>query len=690
MTTRARSVRPGVRNGVRPSNDLPFGLPHPPTDWNQKPAGVSLCMIVRNEERFLDRCLASVAKLVDEINIVDTGSSDRTVEIALRYGARIEHREWRNDFAWARNESLTMATRRWVLQLDADEEILPETADVLRRLRNVPAYLTALWVRCMNQSDQYHGGGQLSHVITRLFPNHDRIRFSQPIHEFISLDGSPRGIDAVASPLKIVHYGYMAEIVALRDKHARNLEIIEAAIKNDDRDAYHWYNLGVTTFLGGDNLRAVDAFERMWERCKDELRGFTPNGLQIWADTCSERLNDPQRGLELATLCLRHAPNYANGHFSAGKALMMLGRYEESRAMYEAAIADAPHNAAQFVVDDEVSAWKAHSEIGATYALQGDQTAALQWFDRGLANRPTIGPLRLNRARVLERLGRLPEAEAEFRGLFEEVADEPTIISFVNFLLAHDKETEALACIESSHAKVGREAAITLLIAAAAVEQKLGSGDGERHLRMALELAPGRAEILNPLEVLYTQRGDLRSVEELRAAERATAAEHAADFLRRSKLALATSEFDRALEIALEGLRAHASDAALAYNAAIALVNLNRKVEALPYLETIRAESGSVFIQGKYLEAVLLRELGHHGQALESVDEVLRQDGDQLDATLLRSGILEQLGREVEAELALVVAMPRSKQRIAVELAGLYLRTGRVPEAKRVAEEALL
>ena len=92
---------------------LLFNLPQPDPDVAQLPEGISLCMIVKNEEKFLPECLASLKDVVDEICIVDTGSTDRTVEIAREHGAKIEFREWRNDFSWARNESLAMATRRW-------------------------------------------------------------------------------------------------------------------------------------------------------------------------------------------------------------------------------------------------------------------------------------------------------------------------------------------------------------------------------------------------------------------------------------------------------------------------------------------------------------------------------------------------------------------------------------------------
>ena len=113
----------------------PYGLPVPPPGTVQRPAGISLCMIVKDEERFLEACLRTVVDVVDEVCVVDTGSTDRTVEIARSFGARLEHRSWRNDFAWARNEVLKLATKRWIFVLDADEELDAPSRAGLRAMR---------------------------------------------------------------------------------------------------------------------------------------------------------------------------------------------------------------------------------------------------------------------------------------------------------------------------------------------------------------------------------------------------------------------------------------------------------------------------------------------------------------------------------------------------------------------------
>ncbi len=629
-------------------------------------------MIVKNEERFLEQCLRSVADAVDEINIVDTGSTDRTIEIAEKFGARIERREWRNDFAWARNESLKMATKRWVFQLDADEELLPESKPVLQQLKTAPAYNMGVWLRCINASDKYRGGGNVSHAIVRLFPNHERIRFHGAIHEFPSLDDSAIGLPGVTAPIKIVHHGYLSDVVNDRDKFARNLEIVEASVQADPQEPFHWYNLGMTAHLGGDQDRGIEGFQRMWELCKTHgLRAFTPNGLQTLADIYTEHTNEPEKGLYYALESLKLAPRYANGHFSAGKAYVALNRLDEARDMYVKAIADAEHLAKQFVVDDEVPMWKAQCEIGGTYMAQNDFASALEWFDRGVANRPKVQPLRINRATALERLGRLSEAERDFRGVYEDFRDEQSILQYGNFLLRYKKEREALALIEREHANCSDQVSGNMLLAAAAVSQRNGWGDGEKFLLLAQARQPDSPEIRNALSTLYANRGK------------------AGEFLKQAHEALARGAFDETVQAARSGLALAPNHEGLAYYAAIACAHLGRKEEGAQVLDNIEKRGIALSESACMLKAALLRELQRHQEALDAVERAAALNPQNTDAKLVRASLLEALGRVNDAEAAFQELLPAAKRRASIELGAMYLRLGRLDDAKRVAEEAL-
>jgi tetratricopeptide (TPR) repeat protein len=632
---------------------------------SQKAAGISLCMIVKNEERFLERCLASAADAVDEINIVDTGSTDRTIEIATRFGARIERREWRDDFAWARNEALKMASKRWILQLDADEELLEESKAALRELKHKPAMLTGLWVRCYNRSDQYRGvqSESHSHEIVRVFPNNNRIRYYGPVHEFPSLDGASSTLGAAKSAIKIVHHGYLGDVVAERSKFERNMALIRKAIDHDPNDAFNWYNLGVTAFLNKDADLAIESLLRMLEIANTRgMRAFVPNGLQVLSEALTEVKSKPEEGLKYALEALRIAPKYSNAHFAAGKALCALERYDEAREMYREAISDGPYVEKQVVVDRDVPIWKAQSEIGGTFVAQGDYETAIHWYHEGLKNSPRVEPLRLNLAVALEKVGRVGEAEAIFRQVYAEFGDDQSALHLVNFLLRQNQEREALEIVERNYASFKPEIAVAMLVAAAAVMQRCGWGDGEQYLAAAREIQPEAPDVVALLTQLHQAR---------------------------SQQGIANKDFVTALAAAERGLSLIPNDAGLHYNAAIACINLGDKGRALWHLEHIDESCAEAYDRAEYLRAVLLRELARYDDALKSLERLHTHNGPQLDASLLRASILEAMERTHEAEAEFVAALSLGRQRAAVELASFYLRAGRFGDAKRVAEEAL-
>ena len=101
--------------------------------WRYGAPTLSVSMIVKDEERFLAQCLESIKDIADEIVIVDTGSTDRTVEIAHKYTDKVYHHPWEDDFSLARNQSLGYCTKNWVLQIDADEELVQEDVALFRK-----------------------------------------------------------------------------------------------------------------------------------------------------------------------------------------------------------------------------------------------------------------------------------------------------------------------------------------------------------------------------------------------------------------------------------------------------------------------------------------------------------------------------------------------------------------------------
>ena len=189
-----------------------------------KRPGVSLCMIVKDEEANLARCLASVKPIVDEMVVVDTGSKDRTRDIAEFFGARVYEFEWSNDFAAARNFSISKAKGDWILIMDADEVISSQDYDHLRKItakksEKPVAYSVATRNYCYeantigwSPNDGHYvqeeaGFGWLSSEKVRLFSNRKKIKFEGAVHEMVDPVLKRIGIKIKKSVIPVHHYG---------------------------------------------------------------------------------------------------------------------------------------------------------------------------------------------------------------------------------------------------------------------------------------------------------------------------------------------------------------------------------------------------------------------------------------------------------------------------------------------------
>jgi glycosyltransferase involved in cell wall biosynthesis len=217
---------------------------------------VSLCMIVRDEEEMLEACLESCREAVSEMIVVDTGSSDRTVEIAESFGARVLHFSWTGSFAEARNVGLEAATGNWVLWLDADEQLEPGDADRLAELTRQP-WREAHWLVETNYTGQQEAGTASQHLALRLWRNRPAYRFSGAIHEQIRNSMAYDLSERFGPPtLRIRHYGYLKARIDERDKHQRNLELLQGELEANPRAPFTHFNIG-TEYVGMDDMQSA-------------------------------------------------------------------------------------------------------------------------------------------------------------------------------------------------------------------------------------------------------------------------------------------------------------------------------------------------------------------------------------------------------------------------------------------------
>lgn len=223
---------------------------------------LTAAMIVRDEEEHLDDCLSSLQGVVDDIVVVDTGSTDASIAIARSHGAQVYQEEWVDDFARARNRALDRARGRWILYIDADERLRPVTRDEVVALLE-PAEEVAFRVLCR----QFVGATLCREF--RLWRNDPRIRFEGVIHEKVM-----PAIQAVAATesrgiglcdLVLDHVGYEGDQTR---KHRRNLPLLRTQLAAEPRNVFNWRHLA--TCLAG--LGAHDESEEALARALELVR----------------------------------------------------------------------------------------------------------------------------------------------------------------------------------------------------------------------------------------------------------------------------------------------------------------------------------------------------------------------------------------------------------------------------------
>jgi len=196
-------------------------------------------MIVKNEEALLENCLNSVKNLVSEIIIVDTGSTDNTKIISRKFTNLIFDYKWENDFASARNYSLSKATGDWILILDADEYIDINTINVLKAFIKDPKYMEIISAKI---ESIYSDGRKTFHCMTRFFKNNVGLKFKYKLHEQLFSEKDEIKLYKL-NGFNIYHNGYSSEYKNRTEKLFRNEIILLDQIKEDPTTAFHYYNL---------------------------------------------------------------------------------------------------------------------------------------------------------------------------------------------------------------------------------------------------------------------------------------------------------------------------------------------------------------------------------------------------------------------------------------------------------------
>lgn len=395
--TVAASLREGATPAAQPSPDLAPALHdaratiHSVIERASRlpDRTISVCMIVKDEEDMLPGCLSAVAPYVDELIVVDTGSSDRTREIAQEHGARVFDFTWTGSFSDARNESLRHATSDWVLWLDADEHLVVEDGPRLRELAR------RTWVEGFQIAETHFigagDGSTVTHSPIRLFQRRPDYVWRGTVHEQVAW-AMPSWLPGRIqhSNVRVDHYGYLASVVEDRSKVERNLELLMAQVAQE-RTAFTCFNIGT-------EHAQVDTWDeaRIWfEEALVLARDAGPDWThESWIPLLVNRLvtarretGDAAGALELAGDGLGWWPDYTDLEFERARTCSESGDWDGAAAHARAALelGDAP---ARYVAVSGKGSFQARYLLATALRASGDHAGARRELEQVVEDAP--------------------------------------------------------------------------------------------------------------------------------------------------------------------------------------------------------------------------------------------------------------------------------------------------------------
>ncbi len=386
-------------------------------------ASVSACMIVKNEEELLPDCLASIRDWVDEIIVVDTGSTDRTAEIARSFGAKVYHHPWEGDFSKARNQSLSYASGEWIFIIDADERMFAEDIPPLQKLlRDRRAQVISINV--------YNVYGDAEESVTflpstRFFRRSLGLRYEGIVHNVLAY---PESQPVLRTNIRLKHLGYGLDPEKMRRKLARSRELLEKQLAETPDNAFALFNYaqllrGEQVEMPNQNAELIIASAQKAISLTDPRKNTERHIHLMCLDQIAWtkfRLGEFESAEEYARRALSYKPNYLDpllllAHCAARQEHYSLAKtryHEYLKAQADYNPAAETDNIIMLHVDGRVPAWYS---LGMIAELENDAALAQSWYDKIIATGKSYLDTAAHLARLATKRGDLVSAEKWYR-----------------------------------------------------------------------------------------------------------------------------------------------------------------------------------------------------------------------------------------------------------------------------------
>lgn len=330
---------------------------------------ISLCIITKNEADYLNKCLSYVKDYNFELVVVDTGSEDRSLEIARTYTDHVYSFSWVNDFSAARNYAVSKAANDWILFLDTDEYVYE--LDVQGLLAFTEAHPTAIGEILLTSTDA--GGATAIERLGRFF-NRKHYRYERPVHEQLVPISKTGKSSCYPVPVAVNHVGYSGDKTQLSKKANRNLELLLASL-TDYPDAYTYYQIGQCYYIMSDWENACIYFEKGLSK----LSNYTSDYAQLMVINygyCLDHLGKPSEAIAFLE------PLQTSLNFLADYAFLLGFLYMETKNYMKAALNLIRATTLSDCKVEGTNSYRAFYNIGALYEMMGDKAMARSFYEK--------------------------------------------------------------------------------------------------------------------------------------------------------------------------------------------------------------------------------------------------------------------------------------------------------------------
>lgn len=296
------------------------------------PYPVSVCMIAKNEEKYIEECLKHLKPYDMEIVVVDTGSTDRTKEIAKKYTDKVFDFTWIHDFSAARNFCAQKATNDWILVIDCDEYIEKLDMDLLSTyMEKHPKSAGKIRIRNIARRNN----GEVTYVDEEIIRFYHRgfYQFAYPVHEnVVPIKEMDRQGAYLYVPIEVIHHGYNIDAEAMKAKQTRNLNLLYKALESTDtRNAYTYFQIGQSEQVLGNLDKAIEYYHKCLEQNEDVNLQYM-NTCVIQLATAYAQIDEPQKAVEIME---EYKGKLKNARFVYAYALSLLGVEEFLKALMQ-------------------------------------------------------------------------------------------------------------------------------------------------------------------------------------------------------------------------------------------------------------------------------------------------------------------------------------------------------------------